>query len=269
MQPTDTTAVRADPGRSRSLRRSRDVDADARRRARRGCARHRSRRTLLHRLRGRDRLPEHGSPARRDRRGDQGAGRPLPAPVLHDRRLRAVRRGLQAPRRAVAVRRRRAALDPRELRCRGDRERRQDRALGNGSLGGRRLRQRVPRPHASRDDDDEQGEAVQGGLRAVRSRGLSRAELRTRTTGSPPTTRSPRSSTSSRPTSTPRPSRASSSSPSRARGASSRCRPTTRRSCRSSAASTGSSGCRTRCSREWGAPGRCGRSSSTPASSRT
>ena len=36
----------------------------------------------------------------------------------------------------------------------------------------RRLRQRLPRPHPPDDDDDRQGEAVQGGLRPVRPRGL-------------------------------------------------------------------------------------------------
>ena len=60
----------------------------------------------LRRLRRRDRLPEHRSPAARRRRGDQRAGRPLPAPVLHDRGLRAVRRGLPAALRALAVPRR-------------------------------------------------------------------------------------------------------------------------------------------------------------------
>ena len=123
----------------------------------------------------RHRLPEHGPSPRGGRRGDQGAGRPVPAPVLHGRRLRAVRGGVQAACRALAVRRRRAALDPRQLGRRGGRERRQDRALGNGTPSGRRVRQRVPRPDAPRDDDDEQGEAVQGGIRPVRARGLPRA----------------------------------------------------------------------------------------------
>ncbi len=63
--------------------------------------------------------------------------------------------------------------------------------------------ERVPRAHAARDDDDEQGEAVQGGLRAVRAGGLPRA-------GAVPVPRHlvrrrdrRRSSTSSRPTSIP------------------------------------------------------------------
>ena len=44
-------------------------------------------------------------------RGDPRAGRPLPAPVLHGRHVRALRRGLPAARRALAVRgRRRRAL---------------------------------------------------------------------------------------------------------------------------------------------------------------
>ena len=61
-----------------------------------------------------------------------------------------------------------------QLGCRGDRERRQDRPLGDRPARRRRLRQRVPRPHAADDDDDGQGEAVQGGVRAVRARGVSR-----------------------------------------------------------------------------------------------
>ena len=70
---------------------------------------------------------------------------------------------------------RRAAVDPRELRRRGGRERGEDRALGHRPAGGRRLRQRVPRTDAAGDDDDEQGEAVQGRVRPVRARGLPRA----------------------------------------------------------------------------------------------
>ena len=90
-------------------------------------------------------------------------------------RLRAVRRGLPPARRAVAVRRGAAEVDPRQLGRRGQRERRQDRALGDRPARRRRLRQRLPRPHAADDDDDRQGEAVQGGLRAVRARGLPRS----------------------------------------------------------------------------------------------
>ncbi len=54
----------------------------------------------------------------------------------------------------------------------GGRERGQDRALGDGPAGSRRLRQRLPRPDAADDDDDRQGEAVQGGVRPVRTRGV-------------------------------------------------------------------------------------------------
>ena len=223
----------------------------------------------LHRLRGWHRVPEHGPPARRDRRGDQGAGRSLPAPVLHDRRLRAVRGGLSPARRAVAVRRRRAALDPRELGRRGDRERREDRALGDRTPGGHRLRQRLPRAHAARDDDDEQGEAVQGGFRPVRAGGLPRA-------GALPVSRHllrrldrcARASLQGR-------RRPVDGRMRRPRAGAGRRRVRrdaaglSRRSSTSSAASTGSSGSPTRCSRASDAPGRCGRSSSTPGPSRT
>ena len=89
--------------------------------------------------------------------------------------VRAVRRGVPPARRALAVRRRRAALDPRQLGSRGGRERGQDRPLRRPDARRCRLRQRVPRPDAARDDDDEQGEAVQGRLRPVRARGLPRA----------------------------------------------------------------------------------------------
>ena len=56
----------------------------------------------------------------------------------------------------------RAEVDPPQLGRRGGRERSQDRALGDRPAGGRRLRQRLPRPHAADDDDDGEGEAVQG-----------------------------------------------------------------------------------------------------------
>ena len=103
------------------------------------------------------------------------AGRPLPAPVLHGRDVRAVRRGLPPARRALAVPRREPEVDPPELGRRGDRERRQDRARRDRAARGDRLRQRLPRPHAARDDDDVEGRPVQAGLRAVRARGLPHA----------------------------------------------------------------------------------------------
>ena len=132
------------------------------------------RRSQLRRLRGRDRLPEHGARLRARGRRDPRAGGALPPPVLHGRRVRAVRGGLQAARRALAVRLRRAALDPRQHRRGGDRERREDRAGSDRPPGGDRVRERLPRADAADDDDD--GEArLQEGLRPLRPRGLPRA----------------------------------------------------------------------------------------------
>ena len=54
------------------------------------------------RLRRRHRLPEPRPQPGRHRARDPQAGRPLPAPVLHGRRVRAVRRGLPPARRAVS-----------------------------------------------------------------------------------------------------------------------------------------------------------------------
>ena len=146
---------------------------------------------IVHRLRRRHRLPEHRPPLCARRRRDQGAGRRLPPPVLHGRRLRALRRGVPPPGRAVAVRRGGAEVDAPQLGGRGGRERRQDRALGDRPAGRRRLRQRLPRPDAADDDDDREGEAVQGGLRPVRARRSTARPCRTPTAGSRPTMRSP------------------------------------------------------------------------------
>ncbi len=145
----------------------------ARRRAGGGRARHRRRRAHVHRLRRRDRVPEHGPPPCRGRRGDQGAGRPLSAPVLHGRRRTSrswtcasgspsCRRAAGGEQRSILVNSGAEAVENavKIARC------------GHRAAGGRRLRQRVPRPHAARDDDDEQGQAVQEGLRAVRARGV-------------------------------------------------------------------------------------------------
>ena len=73
------------------------------------------------------------------------------------------------------LRRRRATLDPGEHGCRGGGERGEDRPDRDRAGGGRGVRQRLPRTDAARDDDDEQGQAVQGRLRAVRAGGLPRA----------------------------------------------------------------------------------------------
>ena len=128
--------------------------------------------TALPRLRRRDRLPEHRPRLRAGRRRDPRAGRPLPAPVLHGRHLRAVRRGLPPARRALSVQGFRAEVDPRQLGRRGDRERGQDRARRHRPPRRCRFRQRLPRPHAPDDGDDEQGAAVQGRLRALPGRDL-------------------------------------------------------------------------------------------------
>ena len=64
-------------------------------------------------------------------------------------------------------------VDPRQLRCRGDRERRQDRPRRDRPGRRRRLRPRIPRPHEPDDGDD--GEArLQAGLRPARDRRLPR-----------------------------------------------------------------------------------------------
>ena len=61
-----------------------------------------------------------------------------------------------------------------QQRRRGRRERRQDRQGGHRPAGRDRLRGRVPRPHAHGDVADLEAASVQGGLRAVRARGLPR-----------------------------------------------------------------------------------------------
>ena len=131
----------------------------------------------------------------------------------------------------------RAEVDPRQLGRRGDRERGQDRACRDRPPRRRRLRQRLPRPHAADDGDDEQGAPVQGRLRAVPVRGLPRRRavsvprhrLRRRDRGAraPVQERGRRRS----------PSRASCSRPCRARAASSRCRADFLRAARARSAS--------------------------------
>ena len=144
--------------------RARDRGRSDRRRPRGGRTCLGRRRPQLRRLRRRHRVPEHRARLPAGGGGHPRAGGSLPPPVLHGRRLRALRRGLQAARGALTVRRRRAALDPRQLRRGGDRERGEDRPRGHGPSCGDRLRERVPRADAADDDDD--GEArLQEGLR--------------------------------------------------------------------------------------------------------
>ena len=160
------------------------------------------RRRPLPRLRRRHRLPEPGPQPGGGGRGDPRPGRRLPAPVLHGRRLRALRRRLPQARRALALPRRRPEVDPVQLGRRGRRERGQDRPRRDRPPGDRQLRPRLPRPHADDDDADQQGQALQEGLRAVRPRGLPRARAVPLPRHLAATTASPRSSSSSSPTST-------------------------------------------------------------------
>ena len=70
-----------------------------------------------------------------------------------------------------------------QQRRRGGRERRQDRHGGHRPAGRDRLRGRLPRAHAHGDVADLEAASVQGGLRAVRARGLPRRVSRTSTAG--------------------------------------------------------------------------------------
>ena len=84
-----------------------------------------------------------------------------------------------------------AEVDPPQLGRRGGRERGQDRARRDRAPRGRRLRQRVPRPHAARDDDDRR-RSCRTSRASARSRPRSTARpRRIRSAASPRTTRSP------------------------------------------------------------------------------
>ena len=148
---------------------------------------------VVARARGRPRLGRRGPRVRRLRRrprlreprplrcrrcvdGDPRAGRRLPAPVLHGRDVRALRRGLPPARRAVAVPR---ATSQKSMLLNTGAEAVENAVkiarVATGPPGSRRLRQRLPRPHAADDDDDVEGRPVQAGLRPVRARGLPHA----------------------------------------------------------------------------------------------
>ncbi len=63
----------------------------------------------------------------------------------------------------------------RELRCRSSRERGEDRPIIHRPSSGGGVRPCVPRQDAAHDVAHRQGDAVQGGIRAVRTRDLPRA----------------------------------------------------------------------------------------------
>ena len=109
-------------------------------------------------------------------RGRAGAGGALHPHLLHGDAVRGLRRRRRAAQRADPGRPR-EALGAVQLRRRGRRERRQDRAAGDRPLGGRRLRPRLPRPHQPDDGDDGEGDALQARLRPVRAGGLPRAAV--------------------------------------------------------------------------------------------
>ena len=114
----------------------------------------------------------------------------------------------------------------RELRRRGRRERREDRAQEHRSSGDRHVRPRLPRAHPPRDVADREGHALQAGHGTVRARDLPAPLSPTRTAGRADRStvrrrRSPTRSTRCTSTSARRTSPGSSSSRSRARAASS------------------------------------------------
>ena len=197
------------------------------------------------------------------------AGRPVPAPVLHGRDVRALRRGLPPPGRAVAVRR----GEQRSILVNSGAE-----AIENAV---KIARVATGRPAVIVFDNAFHGRTLltmtmTSKVKPYKAGFGPFAPEVYRTPAPYPyrgittrTTRSRRSSTSSRATSTPHRSRASCSSRCRAKAASSRCRADFPPACRSSAGSTGSSTSTTRFSPASGGRGRCGRSSTTRASSRT
>ena len=133
-------------------------------------------------------LPEPRPRPGRGRARGSRAGRPLPPPVLHGRDRTSRTSRSPAARRALA-RRCGDEVAARQLRRRGDRERREDRPRRDRARRRRRLRPRLPRPHDADDDDDLEGR-LQAGLRAVRARRSTARPRRTRIAASRRTTRS-------------------------------------------------------------------------------
>ena len=98
------------------------------------------------------------------------------AHLLHGHALRGLRRGLRGAR-AAHPGRPREAVGAVQLRRRGGGERGQGRAARHRPAGGRRLRPRLPRPDQPHDGADREEHALQARLRAVRRRGLPRADV--------------------------------------------------------------------------------------------
>ena len=94
---------RPGPRRPRALRERRRVDAASRRRPRRGARVTDVDGRVFVDFAGGIGCQNTRPPVRAGRRGDPRAGRPVPAPVLHGRHVRAVRRGVPAARGAVAL----------------------------------------------------------------------------------------------------------------------------------------------------------------------
>ena len=160
----------------------------------------------------------HAQPARR--RGGAGADAALRAHRLHGRAVRGLRRARRAALRADADLRTDEGRVL-QLRRRGGRERREDRARPHEAAGRDRVRGRLSRAHAARDHAHVEDAPVQGRPRAVRAGGLPRRRSRTTIAARTQPPRWPRSSAPSSRRSPPSRWPRSSSSRSRARAASS------------------------------------------------
>ena len=212
---------RADSRGPRTLRRARRRDDAARRRARRRRARSgtsTAASTSTSPAGSAARTPATASRPRRSTSRSTATSTSASWSGCTSRTSRSAGCSTRLPRPAI-----RDEVAARELRRRGGRERRQDRAGRDRAARRDRVRPRLPRPDEPDDGDDGEGRSVQAGLRPVRARGLPGAgavSVPRRLVGR--RARRARACSSSR-TSTPPPSRASCSSRCRARAASSRC----------------------------------------------
>ena len=119
------------------------------------------------------------------------AGGVLRAHLLHGEPLRELHRAVREARRGYP-RRLREALGAAQLRCRGRRERREDRPGLHRPAGRGGLRPRLPRAHQPDHGHDRKGLAVQGRLRPVRAGDLPGRDGPTPTAGRPVRRTAPR-----------------------------------------------------------------------------